>query len=303
MMATRRSAMSAASATSVPRSFWTALLQWWAAVPLLLLLALLASYWPTLVPLYGDWQSDDNYSVGQLVPLAAMYMLWHDRKRLAKCRPAPCWWGLAVILLAQVARGLGAALLYESLERYSLVLTLAGVILLVGGREVFRQTAWVLLFLFLMVPLPGRLHNAIAGPLQSAATGLAVGALEIMGISVLREGHTMLLNDSVPVAVAEACSGLRMLTAFVVVASVMAYVVRRPRWQRVVMVLSSIPVAIFCNQVRLVTTALLFLTLGSEVGRRFFHDFAGLTMMPLAVLILVGELFVMSRLVVEDEHG
>jgi exosortase len=107
----------------------------------------------------------------------------------------------------------------------------------------------------------------------------------------------MLLNGDTPVAVAEACSGLRMLTAFVVVAAFMAFVLRRPAWQRIALVASSVPIAIVCNLVRLVATAELFVLVSSDIGERFFHDFAGLTMMPLAVLMLVGELWLFSVLV------
>ena len=159
-----------------------------------------------------------------------------------------------------------------------------------------------MLFLFLMVPLPGRIHNLISGPLQKLATTGAVFCLELIGITVAREGNIIVLNDRVPVAVAEACSGLRMLTAFVVVASVLAYIVNRPRWQKVVLLCSSVVVAIVCNLIRLVVTAGLFLYTSSAAAERFFHDFAGWTMMPLAILLLLGELWIMAQLVV-DEPG
>ncbi len=276
-----------------------------AAAPLAIagvLAVLLWSYWGTLTQLAGDWRSDDNYSVGALVPVAALYLLWQDRRRLARCRIAPSWWGLAVLLVAQAVRAAGLLMLYESLERYAFVLTIWGLVLLIGGRAVFRKTFWILVFLLLMVPLPGAVHDRISPPLQRVATVMAVMTLEMLGVVVTREGNTMLLNDRVPVAVAEACSGLRMLTAFVVVSAVFAYVVERPRWQKVTLILSSIPVAIFCNLVRLVVTALLFLSFSSDVAERFFHDFAGLTMMPMAILILVGELWLLNRLVIDDER-
>jgi exosortase len=120
---------------------------------------------------------------------------------------------------------------------------------------------------------------------------------------VVREGHTLLLNGNVHVAVAEACSGLRMLTAFVVVAWVLAYIIHRSPWQKAVLVVSSIPVAILCNIVRLVITAMLFMVTTAEFAEQFFHDFAGLTMMPLAILMLLGELWVMSQIVIEEEPG
>ena len=140
-------------------------------VPVLLLVALIVSYWPTIVPLFEDWQNDQNYSVGQLVPPAALYLLWHDRKRLGKCKPGPCWWGVGVIVLAQLARVFGLAFLYESAERYALALTVVGLVLLVAGRQVVWQLRWILLFLFLMVPLPGRVHAAIRQNREEEAPG------------------------------------------------------------------------------------------------------------------------------------
>jgi len=266
----------------------------------LLPVTLFWSYWPTLQSLVHAWQTDDDYSVGALVPLAALYLLWHKREALARCRVAPCWGGIGAVVVAQAVRLFGLAFDFVSLERYSLVLTVAGIVLLVGGRRVAREVRWILVFLLLMVPLPGRIHNLISGPLQSLATAGAVVSLELSGVTVIREGNVMLLNGDVAVAVAEACSGLRMLTAFVVVAATLAYVVKRPFWQKATLVVSSIPLAILCNLIRLVVTAVLYLVASSETAERFFHDFAGLTMMPLAVLLLIGELWIMARLVLDE---
>lgn len=267
----------------------------------LVLGALLWSYWSTLEGLFREWQRDPNYSVGQLVPFAAIYMLWQDRRGLRETAKSPSWWGVAVILAAQAMRAYGLLFLYESAERYSLILTVAGLVLLLFGWPVVRRTGWVLLFLLLMIPLPGKVHNMLSGPLQGLATSGAVFALELFGVSVVREGHIMILNGQVPIAVAEACSGLRMLTAFVVVGGVLAYVVARPRMHKCALVLSTIPVAIICNLARLVATAILFLTVSGEFAERFFHDFAGWTMMPLAIAMLALELWVMGRLQLSDD--
>jgi exosortase len=268
-----------------------------AAAAAFILAALIWSYWPAITVLVGDWRGDENYSVGQLVPLVALWLLWRGRAGIRKCPLLPCWWGIALIGLAQAARAYGLLFLYESAERYSMILTIAGAVLLVGGWRIFRQVFWVWLFLFLMVPFPGRIHNMISGPLQTLATIGAVFLLELFGVTVARQGNVILLNGSMPLAVAEACSGLRMLTAFLVVAATLAYLVNRPRWQKAVLFLSSVPIAIFCNLVRLCVTAVLFLAAGEELAQKFFHDFAGLAMMPLAVLILFGELWLMKKLV------
>ncbi len=287
----------AAHPTSWPRGF---------TMPLTvgcLVVCFVWAFWSTITGLINDWQGDPNYSVGQLVPFAALYLIWIDRSNLTKHDRSTCWWGLAIILVAQLARLYGLLFLFESAQRYALVLTIVGVVLLVCGWRIFWAARWILLFLFLMVPLPGKIHNTISGPLQNLATEGAVSALELLGIAVTNEGNVMVLNDHVSVSVVEACSGLRMLTAFIIVAAAFAYIVGRPRWQKVALIISSIPVAIACNLIRLVVTALLFMIVSGEIAKTFFHDFAGWTMMPLAIAMLAGELWIMSKLVVTEPKG
>lgn len=268
------------------------------------LLAMLAvtvlSYWSISANIFKEWQRSDDYSAGQLVPLIALFLVWRERKTLRRCMLRPCWWGIALLILAQAARFYGLLFMYESLERYSMVLTLAGLVLMVAGWQVFRSVSWILLFLFLMFPLPGRVHNLISGPLQKMATTGSVFLLEAFGVRVSQEGNVVMLNEKIPMAVTEACSGLRMLIAFVIVAAFIAYMVNRSRRQKAVLLLSSIPVAVMCNILRLGVTAVLFLLASSEIAEKFFHDFAGLVMMPAAVLLMFGELWLMDKLTMPE---
>jgi len=274
--------------------------------PLMFVLAALAmvtvtvwSYWVTLGYLVDEWRTNDDYSAGQLVPLIAIFLLWHERKALKECLPKPCWWGIGLLVLAQAGRIFGLLFMYSA-ERYSLILTVAGLILMVAGWKAFRTVLWILLFLFLMVPLPGRVHNLISGPLQTMATTGSVFLMEAFGATITQEGNVIVLNETTPMAVAEACSGLRMLMAFVIVAAFVAYMVKRSRIQKAVLLLSSIPVAVACNILRLCATAALFVLVGSEAGQKFFHDFAGLVMMPTAALLLFAELWLMNKLIVPE---
>jgi exosortase len=269
------------------------------------LLALLVisawSYWPTLGDLFKEWQNNEDYSAGQLVPLVAVFFVWVRRKQLQECVFKPCWWGgIALLVLAYAGRMYGLLFMFQSAERYSLVLTAAGLVLLVAGWQVFRRVAWILLFLFLMVPLPGRIHNMISGPLQRLATSGSVFILEAFLPHVSRQGNVVMLNENTPMAVAEACSGLRMLTAFVIVAGFIAYMVKRARWHKAVLLASSIPVAVVCNIIRIVVTAVLMLLVSTQAGEKFFHDSAGVVMMPAAVLLLFGEIWLMDRLIVPE---
>lgn len=272
-------------------------------VTFVLLAVTVWSYWPIITTLFDDWQGNDDYSAGQLVPLVALFLLWRERKNLGKCLLKPCWpGGIALLILAQAGRAYGLLFMYESAERYSLVLTIAGLVMMVAGRQVFRRVIWILLILFLMVPLPGRIHNMISGPLQNLATTGAVFLMEAFGVRVSKQGNIMTLNQDTPLAVAEACSGLRMLTAFIIVSAFIAYMVKRSRLQKAVLLVSSIPVAVICNIVRIFVTALLIVHVSTEVAEKFFHDFAGLVMMPVAVLLMFSELWLMKKLTLPESN-
>lgn len=268
-----------------------------------LVLALGWSFAGTLAGLLADWGSDDNYSVGALVPIVAVLILWVQRERFAQVSTRVCWWGAGLVVVGCALRLFGVVFLFESAERYALWLTVVGLVVWLAGPAATWRARWILLFLLLAIPLPGRVHNAISGPLQSVATQGAVVGLEMLGVTVLRQGNVVVLNDEVPVAVAEACSGLRLLTAFAVVTAVMAFLARRPVWQKAVVLVSCVPIAIICNVLRLTITALLFLVVDEEKAEWFFHDCAGLFMMPLAVGVVFLEYWMLSKLVRATPDG
>ncbi len=274
-----------------------------ALVPAMLALLTITtwSYWPTIHNLLHGWQGNGDYSAGLIVPLLVVFLVWRKREVLWSCSLTPCWWGGALLLLlAETCRTYGFLSARASVERYSLVLMAAGSVLMIAGWRVFRQVLWILLFMFLMVPLPGRVHNLISLPLQRVATTGSVFLLEASGTSVSQQGNIVTLNGDTALAVAEACSGLRMLIAFVIAAALIAYLVKRPRWQKAILLASSIPVAVICNVIRIFATAILMLYVGSEVGQKFFHDISGFVMIAIAVSLLFGEIRLMDRLIVSE---
>jgi len=111
----------------------------------------------------------------------------------------------------------------------------------------------------------------------------------------LREGNIIHVEDTT-VAVAEACSGLRMLTAFLIVAALIAFLCKRSFWEKAVIIASSVPIAIVCNTLRLTATSMAFAADYGQAVSDFFHDFGGIVMMPIALAMLAGELWLMKRL-------
>ena len=82
--------------------------------------------------------------------------------------------------------------------------------------------------------------------------------------------------------VAEACSGMRLLMAFLALGVAMAYLHERPGWQRVVLLVSTAPIAVFCNVVRVTVTGFLYVLVGQQYAQGVYHDLLGLAMLPLA---------------------
>ena len=260
-----------------------------------LFIAFIWSYWPTIVDLWSIWNRSDEYSSGLLVPFLAVYILWSRRSKIAESCIKPSMLGLAAFAVSQAFRLFGLFFMYSSAERLSFVLSIISLVLLLFGWEVLRKTSSVLLFLFLMLPLPARVHAAIMLPLQGLATTSAVFCLEMIGYAVVREGNVIHLGDTT-VAVAEACNGLRMVTAFIIVISFVVLIIRQSLWKKMILMASSVPIALLCNVIRLTITAMAFTKLSGEKWETIFHDFGGYAMMPISLMILIAELWILTKL-------
>ncbi|MCP4607816.1 MAG: exosortase [Planctomycetes bacterium] len=261
----------------------------------LILIAFLWCYKAGLADLWNLWHRSDEYSSGLLVPFLAVYILWSRRKSIAQCQTRPAVWGLLAFIAAQGVRVFGLFRLYSSAERLSIVLTIAALVLLLFGWQLLRKTSTVLLFLCLMLPWPNRVQTAITVPLQQWATSSAVFCLEMVGYEVIREGNVIDIGG-IKVAVAEACNGLRMITAFFIISGLVALLVKRAWWEKLVVLISSLPIALLCNTIRLTITAIFFTILEGEYWEKLFHDFGGYAMMPLALAAIVAELWLLTKL-------
>jgi len=124
--------------------------------------------------------------------------------------------------------------------------------------------------------------------------------LTILGQPVIRQGN-MISVDGIPLEVAEACSGLRMVTIFGGFAVAVALLISRPWWDKLIILLSAIPIALIVNVTRIVVTALLYRAFPEgETIHQLIHDYAGLAMMPLAMGLIYLELKILSALTVEE---
>lgn len=258
----------------------------------LILGALAVAYWSTIRELVLDWATDGNYSHGFLIVPLALYFAWERRRRLAAAPLRPSWIGLFVVLggLALLVAGILGAELFTS--RFSFVVVLAGIVLFVLGWHHLRVLAFPLAFLLLMIPLPSIIFNQIAFPLQLLASRFGETVLQAASVPVLREGNVMILANTT-LEVAEACSGIRSLISLLTLGIVYGYFVDGRAWVRTVIALSTIPIAILANGVRVAGTGLAAHYYGPEAAEGFFHTFSGW----LVFLVAFAMLFAVTQFV------
>ncbi len=262
----------------------------------LLAAAAAAIFGPILYYMVQHWNLVPDYSHGFLIGPLAAYFAWERRRVLARTPVEPSWWGLLPLALGALALAIGRLGVELMSMRVAFVLTLQGLVLLLLGRRVFRVLAFPLLFLFLMVPLPQSLVNVITFPLQLIATDLAVEGLYQLGIPALREGNIIHLANH-PLMVAEACSGLRSVMALGTLGVVFAYFFRKTALERLLIVASTLPIAILVNAFRVGLTGIATHNFGPKVADGWIHMTEGLFTFLLAFGLLLIEAFLLSQIV------
>ena len=242
-------------------------------------------YSPVFQQLVHDWLNDDNYSHGFLVVPFSLYFAWERRHAHAALQARPAISGLLVAMAGLsilVVGRLGADLF---LTRVSLLPVLAGGIAFVWGWATVRILALPLGFLVLMIPLPAIIFNQIAFPLQLVASKVGEGVLSSLRIPVLREGNLIILARTT-LEVADACSGIRSLISLLTVGILYGYFLDARTWLRVLIALSTLPIAIIANGLRVAGTGLAAHYVGDAAARGFLHVFSGWLVFLLAFVLL-----------------
>ena len=287
------------AAAAAPQVTWTDPSQ---RVPLMILgglvAILVAAYWDMFVLTSAAW-SEGLYSHGWIVPLGAIFLLWMRFQPIEAVPASERWLGLGLLALGLSARLFAAELGMHPVDRISFLPAIFGVFMLVGGFNIIRW-AWPALFcLAFMFPLPTVMERMVLGNLQTLASICSTFVLQTLGVAAFREGNLIRIPNA-ELNIADACSGLRMATIFGALAVGMIFVVERPWWDKFVIVLSAIPIALAVNIIRITVTGLLYMAVGPEnhFAQKLGHDWAGFFMMPLALGFLWLELQILERVTV-----
>jgi exosortase len=247
------------------------------------------------------WHREPDWSHGVLVGPLAVCMLWMRRDRFPGGAAGWGWPGLLLVALSVAMRFTAAWYYLDPLDGWSILFWVAGVAWLFGGRRVLWWSLPSIVFLGFMVPLPYRLEIGLTLWLQTIATKFGCGLLHLCGQPAIVEGHTILLGAH-RLEVEQACSGVAIFMSIVAMAFVFAAVVRRPWWERVLLLLSVIPVALGVNAVRIAAMGLLCQHVSKEVAGTVGHNAVGWAMIVAAGGLFAAVVWYLKKLFPEVEY-
>jgi exosortase len=256
----------------------------------------------------GQWVTDSSWSHGFLIPLFSLYFIDQSKREILNLRPRPNYLGLFFMILGilfyffNIVSPSG----YGYFRPTSMIAVLGAIVLFQGGWRLVRYTWLPIVFLVFAVPLPSRIYFKLTYPMQELAAKVTTVLLnlvsgmraEVNGVVISGEYLGQKLDP--PLNVAEACSGMRLLMAFLALGVAMAYLHYRPVWQRIILLASTIPIAIFCNIVRVTTTGFIYILVHPRYAQGIYHDLLGMAMLPLAFGLYGFLAWFMSSLFIEE---
>jgi len=255
----------------------------------------------------GMWLTDPSWSHGFLIPLFSLYFINQRKSEILNLQARPNYLGLFFMICGIVFYPLNIVhLQYGYLRPIGMIATLGAVVLFLGGWRLVKYTWLPVVFLVFAVPLPVRYYVRLTMPMQKLAATVTTVLLNLVGgleatvngvvINVIYKGQWLepALN------VAEACSGMRLLMAFLALGVAMAYLHYRPIWQRIVLLANTIPIAIFCNIIRVTVTGFIYILIHPRYAQGIYHDILGMAMLPLAFGLYGFLAWFMSSLFIEE---
>jgi exosortase len=257
------------------------------------------------------WLIDSSFSHGFLIPLFSLYFLNQKREEILQSASnnefRANYLGLVFLICGILFYPFDIVhLQYGYLRSIDMIAVLGAIVFFLGGWRLIRYTWLPIAFLVFAVPLPERFYKELTIPMRQWAATVASGLLNLVPhlqasasgvvIDVFYKGKAL----EPALDVAEACSGMRLLMAFLALGVAMAYLHYRPLWQRIVLLASTLPIAILCNIVRVTVTGFIYVLIHPKYAQGIYHDMLGLAMLPLAFGLYGLLAWFMSSLFIEE---
>lgn len=292
-----------------PRSLWTPAntLQ---AVVLTTLLAIL--FWHVLHRLVFKWSSSEDWSHGFIIPLFSLYYLYIRRDMMPTgildhnliSRLA----GATLLILAYLLYLKATIARIDYPKNVALVMSIVGTLLMVCGWPLTRWSWFAVAFLMFAMPLPDNIYGQITYPLQRIAAWVSAATLNLVPEMTAEAAGTVVdwnypraVPPSGTLDVERACSGMRLLMTMTALGVAMTFVNERALWQRLIMILVCVPIAVFCNIIRVTTTGFFVVFGRQDLAQGTAHTLLGLMMLAVAFSLYGATSYVLNHLFVDNQ--
>jgi exosortase len=249
-------------------------------------------YWLT-----RSWSAAEDMQHGWLIPLVSVYVLWSRRKELAEGAGAPDWRGVLAVAFGALLVWIGLKAEQARVHLIALAWLFWAVPFALWGRRVARLLVFPACFLLLAMPL-GTVVTFFTVRLRLLAAGVAAGVLNGVGIEVQRMGtglHSM-AGEGFNLDVADPCSGLRSIFALTALTALYAFLTQKAIWQKWLLFLCSVPLAVVGNVVRIVAIAGVARIWGQKAATGFYHDYSGYVVFVVAILLMMEAGVLIARI-------
>lgn len=243
----------------------------------------------------GEAWLEDNNSHGPFIPLISFYMMWMRWRQIQSSEPYGVWWGIPIVAVGLFVYAMGQFAAMHAVVHVSFWLVIVGMLTCAIGLSGIRQIAFPLLYLLAAIPPPTFLQYELSSRLQLWSSALGIGFLQSIGVMAFRDGNVIDLGK-IQLQVVEACSGLRYLFPLTTLTILGAYLYRDSLWKRILLVLSSIPISILLNGVRIGVIGVLVEYYGSGAAEGFTHFFEGWVIFVASLGLLCVEIWILARI-------
>ena len=240
------------------------------------------------------WNSPE-YSHAYLIPGISLFIIWQNYSPIRRSKFTGTWLGVLLLVCGLFLLLVGEFSTLYVIVQYSFLVVLCGLILSLTGISKFYLFLIPILLLFFTIPLPAFLYNGLSSFLQLVSSKIGVEVIRLFGISVFLEGNVIDLGNY-QLQVVEACNGLRYLFPLVALGVITSYFYDDAWWKKVIIVLSTVPITVLMNSIRIGVIGILVEYWGIEMAEGFLHDFEGWIIFMVCFAILLFEMWLLTRL-------
>lgn len=242
----------------------------------------------------SQWEKEE-YSHGYLIPVISFWFIWSNKEAVSKYFGEGGWFGVFIVVVGLAVGLMGELASLYVITQYAFLLILYGLALSLVGWKGTRLLWFPLAYLFFMIPLPAFLYNNLSSQLQLISSQLGVMVIRLFDISVFLQGNVIDLGVY-KLQVVEACSGLRYLFPLTSFGFLCAYFFRAKLWMRVLVFLTTLPITVLMNSLRIGIIGVLVEYGGIEQAEGFLHDFEGWVIFIGCLAVLFAEMWLLVKL-------